>query len=118
MVYSLLSWTLDHVGPMTYRVEDAAIMLDAISGYDKNAPTSSNQSLKKFEILSKRRLDGIKIAVAKHYFFDKTRPEVDPKVIKIAEEALEKLDQLGAIIEEINIPALGKRRCSCIGNTT
>ena len=101
-----LSWTLDHVGPMTYRVEDAAIMLDAISGYDKNDPTSSNQSLKKFEILSKRRLDGIKIAVAKHYFFDKTRPEVDPKVIKIAEEALEKLDQLGAIIEEINIPAL------------
>jgi len=101
-----LSWTLDHVGPMTYRVEDAAIMLDAISGYDKNDPTSSKQSLKKFEIPSKRRLDGIKIAVAKHYFFDKTRPEVDPQVIKIAEEALEKLDQLGAIIEEINIPAL------------
>ena len=101
-----LSWTLDHVGPMTYRVEDAAIMLDAISGYDKNDPTSSKQSLKKFEIPAKRRLDGIKIAVAKHYFFDKTRPEVDPQVIKIAEEALEKLDQLGAIIEEINIPAL------------
>ena len=101
-----LSWTLDHVGPMTYRVEDAAIMLDAISGYDKNDRTSSQHSLKRFEIPSKHRLDGIKIAVAKHYFFDKTRPDVDPQVIKIAEEALVKLEQLGAIIEEINIPAL------------
>ena len=101
-----LSWTLDHVGPMTYRVEDAAIMLDAISGYDNNDLTSAKDSLKKFEIPAKNNLDGIKIAVAKHYFFDATRSEVDPQVIKIAEEALVKLEHLGAIIEEVNIPAL------------
>jgi len=101
-----LSWTLDHVGPMTYGVEDAAIMLDVISGKDKNDLTSAKDTLKKFEKPSKNRLDGIKIAVAKHYFFDATRPSVDQQVVNIAEEALVKLEQLGAIIEEINIPAL------------
>ena len=36
------AWTLDHVGPMTRSVKDAAIMLDAISGYDPRDPGSLN----------------------------------------------------------------------------
>ena len=101
-----LSWTLDHVGPMTYRVADAAIIMEAISGYDSNDCTSSKNKLKSFEMPSQHRLDGVKIAVPKHYFFNKSLPEVDSEVIKIAEDALAKLEQLGAIIEDINIPAL------------
>ena len=36
-----LSWTLDHCGPLTWTVEDAAIMLQAIAGYDPGDPTTS-----------------------------------------------------------------------------
>ena len=85
-----LSWTLDHVGPMTYRVADAAIIMEAISGYDSNDCTSSKNKLESFEMPSQYRLDGVKIAVPKHYFFNKSLPEVDSEVIKIAEDALAK----------------------------
>ena len=38
-----LSWTLDHCGPMTWTVEDAATMLQAIAGHDPRDPTSSRE---------------------------------------------------------------------------
>ena len=52
-----LSWSLDHAGPMARSVEDCAIMLQAISGYDAKDPASANIAVPDFQSGLK---DGIK----------------------------------------------------------
>jgi aspartyl-tRNA(Asn)/glutamyl-tRNA(Gln) amidotransferase subunit A len=44
-----LSWSLDHCGPMTWTVEDCAIMLGAIAGYDPKDPTTSRAPVPAFQ---------------------------------------------------------------------
>ena len=43
-----LSWNLDHVGPLTRSVEDAALMLQVLAGYDADDPSSANTPMEDF----------------------------------------------------------------------
>ena len=100
-----LSWSLDHVGPMTWTVEDTAHMMQAIAGHDPDDPTSSHTPVPDYAASLREDVKGLVIGVPRHYFFDASAG-VDPEMLMAVEKALTDLEGLGAHIEEVTIPSL------------
>lgn len=93
--YGLIAVTssLDTIGPITKSVEDAGLVLEWISGADRRDANASNSELKK-------PIKNFKIGVPKEYFGQ----GLDPKVKKVIEDAIKKLEELGAEIKEVSLP--------------
>ncbi|WP_426246579.1 amidase [Nocardioides sp. LHG3406-4] len=96
------AWTLDHVGPMTRSVRDAAIMLDATSGYDPRDPGSLNQPGTETAGSLRTSLEGVTIGVVEDFYFH----DVDDEIARAVRAGIESLRGLGADIREISIPGL------------
>ncbi|MEO0574626.1 MAG: amidase [Pseudomonadota bacterium] len=94
-----LCWTMDHVGPMTRSVEDAALMLKAIAGFDWADPYSLNVSFDATGSAPPIAIDGLRVGVMREYFFDG-----DDAVVCVVDAALEQLTAAGACIVDIEIP--------------
>ena len=62
-----LSYTLDHCGPLTRTVEDCAIMMQALAGYDPQDPASADVPVPDYRATLARRLDGMTIGVIRHF---------------------------------------------------
>jgi aspartyl-tRNA(Asn)/glutamyl-tRNA(Gln) amidotransferase subunit A len=62
-----LSYTLDHCGPLTRTVEDCAIMMQALAGYDPEDPASADVPVPDYRAALTPRLDGLKIGVVRHF---------------------------------------------------
>ena len=93
--------SLDQIGPITKNVEDAAILLKAISGYDNRDSTSVNIEVPDYlSNLKKECLKGLKIGVPKEYFIEGINKEVKNCV----ENKLKELGKNGAEIIEISLP--------------
>ncbi|HWR35676.1 MAG TPA: amidase [Clostridia bacterium] len=70
-----LSWSYDHVGPMARTVEDAALLLEAIAGYDPLDKASAD--VPAFEFASVGAITGrLRVGVARQFFFDGIHPEI------------------------------------------
>ena len=95
-----LAWSMDHPGPMVRTVEDAAIVLNAISGPDPNDKTTYNHQSEDYTAALTGDIKGLKIGIVKEYFDDLIHPDVDRAV----REALNKLEELGAHVTEISFP--------------
>lgn len=101
-----LSFNLDHPGPLTRSVMDAAIVMDAISGYDPNDPCLGRSTSAATDFA--RKIEGTSsfkgkiIGVPENFFFDKTDYEVEA----IVREAINKIKAAGAEIQLIKIPML------------
>ncbi|MHC5225360.1 amidase [Ignatzschineria sp. LJL83] len=97
-----LAWSLDHIGPMTKNVEDAAILLQAIAGFDARDPVS--KKIEKIDYLDgiDMPLKGRVIGIEEDYFFK----DIDAPIEKLIRELLVKLESEGAIIQKVKIPAL------------
>jgi aspartyl-tRNA(Asn)/glutamyl-tRNA(Gln) amidotransferase subunit A len=100
-----LSWTLDHCGPMTWTVEDTAIMLQAIAGHDPKDPTSSRAPVPDYTAALREDMKGLRIGVPRHFFFADD-PRIDRETLAVVERALHAYESLGARIEEVTIPTL------------
>ena len=100
-----LSWSQDHVGPMTWTVEDSAYMLQAIAGHDPKDPTSSKAIVPDYSLSLREDIRGKTIGLPRHYFFD-ADPSVNSEVVSVVEKAVGQLEALGANIEEIELPSL------------
>ena len=100
-----LSWTLDHCGPMTWTVEDAAIMLQAIAGHDPKDPTSSTAPVPDYSASLREDVKGLKIGVPRHFFFADD-PLYTRETLSIVDTALEALEGLGAHVQEVTVPSL------------
>lgn len=100
-----LSWSLDHAGPLTRTVEDAALMLQAISGHDPRDPTSSNLEVPDFSSGLHEGIKGIKIGVPRQYIAA-ANSEISSETIKSVDKAIKELEGLGAHVEEVEIPGL------------
>lgn len=96
-----LSWSLDHAGPMARSVEDCAILLQAIAGYDSKDPASANVAVPNFRSEIKNGIKGLRIGVPRAHWFDETRG-IDPETEKIFNQAIEVLRELGANVVEID----------------
>ena len=96
---SQLAWTLDHVGPMARNVQDCALMLDAIAGYDPDdfySTTSGTDETYQPTVIS---LEGLRLGVMRQYFF-----EGDADVVKVVDRALAALAEKGVAIVNLDIP--------------
>jgi aspartyl-tRNA(Asn)/glutamyl-tRNA(Gln) amidotransferase subunit A len=100
-----LSWTLDHCGPMTWTVEDTALMLQAIAGHDPKDPTSSRAPVPDYSAALREDVKGLTIGVPRHFFFADD-PRIDKETLAVVETALQTLAGLGARLEEVTIPTL------------
>ncbi len=88
------------MGPVTRTVEDAALMLEIISGPDAKDPTSSRRSVPKFSQNLAMNVNGLKAAILKRYFDDCVNSEIRRAV----EKAVSVLESMGVRIEELHIP--------------
>ena len=95
-----LSFSLDHIGPLTRTVTDCALLTQIISGADTNDPTSLNH--KKTDYLENidSGINGIKIGIPATYFDEKVHPEVLREINK----SRDVFRSLGANIVEIDLP--------------
>jgi aspartyl-tRNA(Asn)/glutamyl-tRNA(Gln) amidotransferase subunit A len=100
-----LSWSLDHCGPMTWTVEDSALMLQAIAGYDPKDPTSSQAPVPDYTATLGGSIKGLTIGVPRHFFFADD-PRIDRDVLSTVDQALRILEELVAHIQEVTIPTL------------
>ncbi|MGG6309330.1 amidase [Paenibacillus macerans] len=97
-----LSWSLDHIGPMTKTVSDAAILLQAIAGYDAEDPTTLKAPVPQYTEFLTEDIRGLVIGVEEDYFFH----NVDPDVAAAIRQGIETLRALGAVIKPVSIPSL------------
>jgi len=92
--------SLDQIGPMTKDVRDSAILLTAISGYDRMDSTSADKDVEDYENALDIGVKGLKIGIPKEYFIE----GLDPDVEKAVWNAIKELEGLGATYKEISVP--------------
>jgi len=97
-----LSTTLDHCGPLSWTVEDSAIALQVIAGYDPLDPASVDIAVPNYRDGLDRGVDGLRIGLPRHFF--SKADGVSPEVIASIDQAAETLTKLGAVVEEITLP--------------
>jgi aspartyl-tRNA(Asn)/glutamyl-tRNA(Gln) amidotransferase subunit A len=95
------SFSYDHAGPLTWSVEDCAIMLQAIAGHDPKDPASADRPFPDYRASLTGGIKGLRIGVLRH-LFEQDAPV--PPVAKAAlEAALDVLRGLGAVLEDAKI---------------
>ena len=95
-----LAESMDHVGPMTRRVADAAIVLQAIAGHDPNDPTSLEDPVPDMLADLEAGVSGLRIGYDRAYVTQDT----NPGLVVAIEEALTVLKRQGATIVEVTMP--------------
>jgi len=94
-----LSWNLDHAGPLARTAEDAALMLQVMSGYDENDPASINSPVDDYLARLKNPIAGVKIAFATGNYIEKM---TDPEVAAAIRAAAQLFKKQGALIIDVN----------------
>jgi aspartyl-tRNA(Asn)/glutamyl-tRNA(Gln) amidotransferase subunit A len=92
--------SLDQAGPMTRTVEDAAIMLNTMSGHDTNDATSSSRNVPDFTQALGQNVKGLKIGVPKEYRVDGMPDDVE----QLWQKGIAWLREEGADIVDISLP--------------
>jgi aspartyl-tRNA(Asn)/glutamyl-tRNA(Gln) amidotransferase subunit A len=95
-----VSWSCDHVGPMTRTVGDAAALLGAVAGRDPRDSSSGENQVPDYLSGLSGGLSGVRVGVADAYL----RRRVDSAVRAAVEQAIRQLESLGAAIVEIELP--------------
>jgi aspartyl-tRNA(Asn)/glutamyl-tRNA(Gln) amidotransferase subunit A len=100
--YGLIAFasSLDHIGPLTRTVKDAAIILGAIAGRDPMDATSADVPVPDYLTALDKPVRGMKLGVAKEYFAE----GLDDEVRHAVETAIDKLKSLGCEIVPVSLP--------------
>ncbi len=96
-----LAYTLDHVGPITRTVRDAATMLQIIAGADRNDSTSSRERVPDFSAGLDGQISGMRIGVIREL-----NDGLSDDVARSFNAALDTLRSLGATVDQVTIPSL------------
>jgi aspartyl-tRNA(Asn)/glutamyl-tRNA(Gln) amidotransferase subunit A len=95
-----LSFALDHAGPMARTVEDCAIMLQALAGYDPRDPASAKKPVPDFG----KGVRGVKIGLIRDFY--ETDKTASPATRKGIDDAVKTFGELGAQVHQIKISPL------------
>jgi aspartyl-tRNA(Asn)/glutamyl-tRNA(Gln) amidotransferase subunit A len=101
-----LSWTLDHVGPFARTVADAAVLLQAIAGYDPLDLASRQTSIPDYPAGLRTSTSSLRVGVARDFFF----ADLDPEIAAAINDALGALQKLTSGLRDVAIPARGQER--------
>ena len=98
-----LTLSLDHCGPITRTVEDAAIMLNTMAGYDRLDITSVEHPKEDYVAGMKQPISGLRLGIPRAPFFD----WLDPDVAKSVEAAIAVLAKLTKSVKDVTLPPTG-----------
>jgi aspartyl-tRNA(Asn)/glutamyl-tRNA(Gln) amidotransferase subunit A len=101
-----LSFTLDHVGPMTRSVADNALLLDAIAGHDPADPGSAPSTARYFGRMLERGVRDLRVGFVRH-FHEIDKP-AHPEVTAALEDAARVLQAEGAEVRTVTLPSLNE----------
>jgi aspartyl-tRNA(Asn)/glutamyl-tRNA(Gln) amidotransferase subunit A len=92
--------SLDQGGPMTRSAADAALLLQAMAGFDPRDSTCVDRAVPDYTASLGEDLHGLRIGLPKEYF----GAGLDPGVARSVEQAIAELEGLGAVVREISLP--------------
>ena len=92
--------SLDQGGPMTRTAEDAALIMNAIAGFDERDSTSAENPVEDYTQHLNNSIAGLKIGLPKEYFDEQLNPDIG----RIIHEGVKELEKLGANVKEISLP--------------
>jgi len=99
-----LSKSLDHVGPITRCVADAALLLRVLAGFDARDANTARVPVPDYVSSLKRKAHKLRLGWPREYFFER----LDEEVRRAIEAARESLEALGAVFEEVSLPLLNQ----------
>lgn len=97
-----LSWSMDHVGPMTRTAADCALALGSMAGYDAADPTSSVLPVPEYTAALTGDVRGLRVGLLRAFFLDSATPDVRAAV----ETAARALEKAGAVVDEVALPGV------------
>lgn len=95
-----ISWTLDHAGPMCKTVEDTALMLNLIAGYDPQDTTTADRPVPDYVRALRSPTSKLRIGLPRKPFFDDLNPDVGNSI----SDALGVIAKLTASMTDITLP--------------
>jgi aspartyl-tRNA(Asn)/glutamyl-tRNA(Gln) amidotransferase subunit A len=101
-----LSFSMDHAGPMAWTVEDCALLLQAMAGYDPADPASADRPVPDFTSDIAKGMKGMRIGFVRHFF--ETDNPVSPATLSGIDHALDVFEHLGAEIREVKLSPLAE----------
>jgi aspartyl-tRNA(Asn)/glutamyl-tRNA(Gln) amidotransferase subunit A len=97
-----LAWSMDHVGPMTRTVADAAVLLRVLAGYDPADASTSVLPVPDYLAALSGEVKGLRVGVLRSYFLESATPEVRAAV----ERASAVLKDAGAVVDDVALPGV------------
>jgi len=100
--YGLVAFasSLDQIGPLTRNVEDSALVMNAIAGYDPHDSTSIQADKIDYTAGLTHGVKGLRLGIVPEYLGD----GIDPRIADATREAVQQLEALGAEVTEISLP--------------
>jgi aspartyl-tRNA(Asn)/glutamyl-tRNA(Gln) amidotransferase subunit A len=103
-----LSWSMDHAGPLTRTVRDAAILMEIIAGFDPADPASRKMDVPSYTDSLSGVIKGVRVGIPNNHFFERVAPAVETAV----RAAVGTLEKLGAEIVCIEVPGIAIHRAA------
>lgn len=102
--YGMIAYasSLDQGGPMARSAEDAAILMQAMAGFDDKDSTSVDMPVPDYQAALGIDLKGLKIGLPKEFFGD----GLSNNVATVIEKAIQKYQDMGAVVKEVSMPNL------------
>ena len=95
-----LGWSLDHMGPLTRTVRDAALVLNAIAGRDAKDSTSSRRPVADYVPEEGCSIRGLRVGIPENFYFER----VDADVERAVRGAIARAESLGASVRPVQLP--------------
>lgn len=95
-----LAWSLDHMGPLTRSVRDAAIVLNAIAGHDRRDQTSSRHPVVDYLPEEGCSIRGLRVGFPENFYFERLDAGVESSV----RGAIARAESLGAVVKPVQVP--------------
>ena len=95
-----LSWSLDHIGPMCRTVEDAALVLQPIAGYDALDTNSLAATPPDYTAALRQSVSSVRLGIPRSVFYE----NLDPEIEQAMKEGLRVLTRLTGSVSDVVLP--------------